>query len=329
MVRRAALRGLCGLALAAALALAGCQAEPEGKSWQGYVEAEMTYLASTLGGHLEELSIERGQRVAAGQPAFRLEAASERHTLAEAQGKLSQAKAKLADMQKGARPSELAEVEAALRKAKAALDLSTLNYKRKKKLYQDNAVPKAEYDNARAAYERDQAQAAELQARLATAKLGARTDAIAAARDEVRALEAKVAQAQWALGQKSLAAPQAGLVFDTFYVPGELVPAGRPVAAVITPGRLKVRFFVPEPDLSGLEVGQKVTLGCDGCPDGLTAEISYISPQAEYTPPVIYSNDTRAKLVFMIEAKPPESEALKLHPGQPMTVRPAQRPARP
>ena len=101
---------------------------------------------------------------------------------------------------------------------------------------------------------------------------------------------------------------------------GEWVPAGSPVVVVLPPGNVKVRFFVPEPRLGALKVGQKVSIACDGCGAGIEAAIAFISPQAEFTPPVIYSKDSRAKMVFMVEARPAPELAVRLHPGQPVDV---------
>ncbi len=107
---------------------------------------------------------------------------------------------------------------------------------------------------------------------------------------------------------------------DTLFVRGEWVPAGSPVVAVLPPGNVKVRFFVPEPRLGALKVGQKVALACDACGSGLEATIAYIASQAEFTPPVIYSKDNRAKMVFLVEARPAAELAARLHPGQPVDV---------
>jgi HlyD family secretion protein len=111
-----------------------------------------------------------------------------------------------------------------------------------------------------------------------------------------------------------------GTIADTLFVPGEWVPAGAPVVSVLPPGNVKVRFFVAETRLGALRVGQKVALACDGCAAPIAASISFIAPQAEYTPPVIYSRDNRAKLVFLVEARPDAQDAVKLHPGQPVDV---------
>lgn len=108
-----------------------------------------------------------------------------------------------------------------------------------------------------------------------------------------------------------------------------MVAAGTPVVSLLPPANIFVRFFIPEPALSSLHYGDVVALACDGCPAGLSATVSFISPQAEYTPPVIYSESSRAKLVFLIEAHPPSDQASLLNPGQPIEVRPLATPAAP
>ncbi len=120
--------------------------------------------------------------------------------------------------------------------------------------------------------------------------------------------------------------PPAGLVFDTFFEPGEFVPAGQPVVSLLPPANRLVRFFVSEPVVGTLKVGQPVRVFLDGRAEPVPAVIDFISPQAEYTPPVIYSRETRGKLVYLIEARPRPEAATLLHPGQPVSVRPEERP---
>ena len=115
-------------------------------------------------------------------------------------------------------------------------------------------------------------------------------------------------------------APAAGLVHDTYYVVGDWVPAGSPVASVLPPGNVKVRFYVPESALGGIAHGQSVSVACDGCPAPVAATIAFISDRAEFTPPVLYSRDNRGKLVYLVEAKPAPADAAKLHSGQPVDV---------
>jgi HlyD family secretion protein len=111
------------------------------------------------------------------------------------------------------------------------------------------------------------------------------------------------------------------LVFDIMYRAGEWVPAGSPVVRMLPPGNVKVRFYVPEAAVGALSPGRQVRIHCDGCAADISAAVSFVSDQAEYTPPVIYSNERREQLVFLIEARPAPADALKLHPGQPVEVR--------
>jgi len=138
-----------------------------------------------------------------------------------------------------------------------------------------------------------------------------------AAEGELEAAKAALAQAAWRLEQKSVAAPVSGLVQDTFYVEGEWVAAGKPVASLLPPGNVKARFYVPETVVSTLLVGRAVEIACDGC-QTVAAKVSYVSSQAEYTPPVLYSKESRSKLMFLVEARLPNAE---LRPGQPIDVK--------
>jgi HlyD family secretion protein len=140
----------------------------------------------------------------------------------------------------------------------------------------------------------------------------------------VDAARAQLAQNQWRLDQKAQAAPEAALVQDTFFSQGEWVPAGNPIVSLLPPRNIKLRFFVPEQRVGSLKLGQPVTVACDGCGAPIPAAISFVSPAPEYTPPVIYSKESRAKLVFLVEAKPKPEEAVRLHPGQPVDVALAQ-----
>jgi HlyD family secretion protein len=310
--------GLGGMIVTICL-LSGCDRTNDHQV-QGYVEGEFVYIASPLAGSLEALHVKRGAQVAAGDPLFALDDTSEKAAQDEAQSRLVQARATLDDIKKGKRPSEIESIQAQLGQAQAALALSQKDLARQEELSRSGASTPQDLDRARSARDQNREKAAQLQADLQTAQLGARTDQIAAAEANVRALEAALAAAQWALSQKRQTAPQAGLVFDTMYRPGEWVPAGRPVVALLPPQNIKVRAFVPETRVQALHPGDSVQVVVDGLPGPLAGRISFISPQAEYTPPVIYSRENRGKLVFMIEVTFAAGSAATLHPGQPVDV---------
>jgi HlyD family secretion protein len=303
------------VALAAAMGLGG---DGGPLVVQGYVEGEYVYVAAPVAGRLETLEVARGAQVAAGAPLFQLDRSSEQPARDDAAARLARAEANLANLKKGKRPSEIESLQAQLAQAEAMLELSNVALKRREELIGSHAVSREAVDEARATHERNQARVAELQAELETARLGARADEIEAAEAEVTAARAQLAQADWRLDELSQAAPKAGLVFDTLYRPGEWVAAGAPVVSLLPPENIKVRFFVPEPRLGGVAVGDVVQVRCDACAPDLSATISYISPDAEYTPPVIYSREMRAKLVYLVEARPRQPTALR--PGQPVDV---------
>ena len=308
-----------GLAMAALCVFHGCR-RPALNQVQGYVEGEFVYVASPLAGKLETLDVERGTQVQAGEPLFSLESEPEQAARDEAQQRLEQARATLEDLKKGKRPPEIESIEAQLRQAQAALAFSHGELSRQEKLFSSGAATSENLDRARATRDQDRQRVAQLEADLRTAQLGSRSDQIAAAEANVRTLEAALAQAQWALAQKRRTAPQAGLVFDTLYRPGEWVAAGRPVVSLLPPQNIKVRAFVPETWISVLHPGDRVQVTVDGLPEPFIGTLSFISPQAEYTPPVIYSRDNRSKLVFMVEVVFAPDTAAQLHPGQPVDV---------
>jgi len=139
-------------------------------------------------------------------------------------------------------------------------------------------------------------------------------DAIQAQREA----DARLNSAKTRLARRKVASPATGTIQQIYFRPGEMVPAGRPVVALLPPGNIKIRFFVPEAALPTIALGDTVAVHCDGCAPDLTAKVSFIARSVEYTPPVIYSLDERSKLVFMIEARPHRPDNLRV--GQPVNV---------
>ena len=134
----------------------------------------------------------------------------------------------------------------------------------------------------------------------------------------LRQAKANLEWSQTRLARRNAYSPGEATVEQIYYRPGETVPAGRPVVALLPPANLKLRFFAPQAVLPEIKYGQTVGVSCDGCEKGLTAKVSFIARSAEFTPPVIYSQEERAKLVFLIEARPEHPEKFRV--GQPVTV---------
>jgi HlyD family secretion protein len=307
----------CMAGLSVALVAAGCSRTPR-DTFQGYVEGDYVHVATSESGQLDQLWVEKGGRVEAGEPLFVLESVQEAAALRQAQEQFAAAKAQLQDIQAGKRPPELEVIRAQREQAQAEATKSAADLTRDEAQFKAGGIAQAQLDRSRAAAEAAAARVRELDRQMDVANLPARDDQIQAQQAQVAAAKAAVEQVEWRLQQKAVNAPVAGLVFDTLYKPGEWVAAGRPVVRLLPPGNVKIRFFVPETMLGGLSVGQEVVLRCDGCAADIPAKVSYISTEAEYTPPIIYSNDTRTKLVFMVEAQP--LDGAELHPGQPVQV---------
>lgn len=302
-----------------ALLLAACSSAQDA-ALQGYAEAEFVRVAAPFAGALVKIDVQRGSRVEPGSPLFALEAENETAARREAEDRLRRAQAQLENLRKGRRPTEIDAVRAQLAQAQAASALSALELKRQTDLVSRGFVSRQQLDEARSAVERDTARVEELKAQLATAQLPARADEIRAAQAEVSAAQATADQAEWRLRQKTSASTVSGVVTDVYFVKGEWVGAGQPVVSLLPPENVKARFYVSQASLGAVSVGQAVTLRCDGCSDPIRATVSWISPQAEFTPPVIYSKESRAKLVYLVEARPLPADATRLKPGQPLDV---------
>ena len=310
------------LAMVTALAalVAGCSDKGPG-TLQGYVEGDFVHVASPYAGYLDGLAVARGAQVVAGAKLFVLEHATEQAAVDAAAARIRTAQARLQNLGEGRRAAELDVIRAEIDAAATAVRLAQLQLVQAQKLYADKFVSQARLDEAKAAYDRDAAQLAAAKSQMAVGlqSLG-RQPEIQAARAEIEAAQADLAQATVRRDQKTGIAPAAALVYDTYFRVGESVPAGSPVASLLPPGNVKLRFFVPETMVGALRPQQPVTVTCDGCPGPIAAAISFISPQAEYTPPVIYSRESKAKLVFLVEARPAAADAARLRPGQPVEV---------
>jgi HlyD family secretion protein len=299
--------------------LSGCQSAEEEK-FQGYVEGEPILVAAQQSGQLTSLMVQRGDEVKTGRPLFSQDQATEAASVSLAKAQLAQAEAQQSNLASGKRPPEVAVIEAQLRDAEARRKLSTEQLGRQQALVAKGFVSAESLDEARTQLARDEANIAQMKAQLATAHLPGRRDERAAARAQVLASKAAVDQSTIRLEQKSQRSPVSGQVQDIYYRTGEWAAPGQAVISILPAENIKVRFFVPETSLGALRTGQTVEVHCDGCAVPLPATIRFISPTAEFTPPVLFSEKNRHRLVYLVEAWPQPKDAAKLHPGQPVDV---------
>ena len=291
--------------------------------WQGYAEADFVKVGPTLAGLLTSVFVERGVKVDRGAQLFDQDDIADRAALDQAARQLRQTEAQLANLQAAGKPTEIQQAEANLADAQAARDKHWADLQRTERLLKSGTASVQLAEQQRADLRSAAAKIQGLEAALAQLRnpLG-RESEIKAQQAAVEAAHAAVAMAQWRFDQRHVAAPAAGVVADVLARSGETMPAGGPVVSLLPPENIFVRFFVPEQMLATVHYGEQVKLVCDSCPADLIATISFISPHAEYTPPVIYSESSRAKLVFRVEARPPPQQASLLNPGQPVAVRP-------
>jgi HlyD family secretion protein len=291
-------------------------------AWQGYLDAESVRVSPTLTGRVTGIAVARGDQVSDGALLFTQDDADDVGARDAAAGKLAEAQARLNNLETRSRDTEIAQGKADLADLVATRDRITRDLARNEELLRTGAASRQTVDQQRA----DLASAT-ARVEAATAKLAqmqsptGREYEIAAQRAMVAQAQAGLAQAEWRVSQRRITAPASALVNDTYARPGETINAGVPVVSLLPPQNILVRFFVPETELATLHVGDRLAIGCDACAAGLIATVTFIAPQPEYTPPVIYSETNREKLVYLIEAHPPPDQAVQLKPGQPVDVR--------
>ena len=320
---------LLGIGLVAAAAIGAgvwwwhSHRAPPPMQWQGYADADFVKVGPTQQGLLTAVNVARGDQVAAGAPLFSQDDTADQAARDQAVRQVHQAQEQLANLQAAGKPTEIEQAEANLADAKATLARAKADFERGEFLVKTGTMAAETLDQRRADFQSATAKVAALEAALAQARNpSGRPQEIAAQQAAMRALKAALEITEWRLAQRHVTAPTAGRIADVLARPGETMAAGAPVVSLLPPGNIFVRFFVPETNLATLHLGDRVAIVCDSCPSDLSGNISFIAPQAEYTPPVIYSDESRAKLVFMIEARPPADQAQLLNPGQPVTVRP-------
>lgn len=285
--------------------------------YNGYVEARYVYAAAPTGGPIETISVEEGDLVLDGDLLFRLKQDQQISALQAAEARVAAAEAALANLTTGGREDELDVVRASLQKAEADLSLAREISARSGKLFAEGLIAQSKYDQDRATLASAEAQVKQLSAQLKVSELPARDAQQQQAEANLSAAQADAEKANWDLADRTITAPAAGRVERVYYDRGEIVAAGAPVVSILPEGALKVKFYVPETARAEFSVGETVAVSCDGCPEGLTARLSYFASDPQFTPPVIYSRDERQRLSFLVEAT---LEGASLPPGQPVTV---------
>ena len=292
-------------------------------AWQGYAEADYVKVAPTTAGLVTALHVDRGSSVSAGAALFDQDDVDEQAALDQARGTEAQAEAELQDLELPARPEEITTARANLADALAAAGKIRTDLRRDEALAPKGFATRQLVDQERADLRSAEAKQAAMVSTLAQQENSSgRVAAITAQKHAVAVAHAVAEQAAWRLAQRHVTAPASGMIADVLVRPGEMIDAGTAVVSLLPPKNIFVRFFVGEQVLARVHLGARVRLVCDSCASDLTGTISFIAPEAEYTPPVIYSDESRDKLVTMVEARPPPAQATRLNPGEPVQVYP-------
>ena len=301
--------------------LAALGLRPAPQHYLGYVEGESTLVAPPISGRLVARLVERGGRVDKGDRLYIIDTTQAEAEVARATAMLAEFQARHDNMMTGKRTDEMDVIRAQHSEVDASLALAEADLKREADLVKRGVTSRQAYDQAVAQVVERRARAASLAARERVGGLAARDGEIAAAAAMIEQSQANLARARNRLFDLMPVALEEALVENTFFNVGEWVSAGSPVVSLLPEHNVKLRFFVHEEDVARARPGRQVRFSCDGCPAGLTAAISYVAPRAEYTPPIIYSQNARAKLVFMVEARPDPTQS-PLPAGLPVSVEP-------
>jgi HlyD family secretion protein len=268
------------LILVTLLVLAACSRDGV-NPWLGYVEGEDALISPPQPGWITHLVVQRGQWVKRGDLLFTLDDIHE--TAAR-----DQARANLNAMQ------------AQLQQELANNFYMQTQLRRQTGLANAKAGTPTSYDAALLGAQQSDRRVPQLES-------------------QIKQMEGALADAEYQLSQRRVVAYTEGRVEDIFFREGEWAPLSTPVVEILPPANIYVRFFIPETQLQTIKIGQKVSISCDSCKP-LTATVTFIAQQEEFTAPDIFSVGNREKLVFKSEARIPGG--MKLNPGQPVEVRP-------
>ena len=298
------------------LTLTAC-APPATEVLYGYAEGDFLMLAPETSGRVETVRVTDGQRVTAGEPLLALESEAERLALEAARQQAEAAEARLADASTGGRAPEVEAARDRLSQARAEQVRARDALNRAQRLFDQGFAPRARLDEAEAAAATANARVAELSEALTLAEMPARDGQLQALAATARAAQADAARLEESLARRTVRAPADGRVERVLAREGELAGPGAPGLRFLPDGAVHAVLFLPEEQIGAYQIGDAFAVECDGCPDTMTARLSVIDAEAEFTPPIIYSDQERSRLVFRAEARfdgatPPPGAPLRL-----------------
>jgi HlyD family secretion protein len=285
----------------------------------GNVDIREVDLGFRVGGRIDRILVQEGQSVAKGQELAALDTAPLDARVAEANAAVGASQAQLKLLREGNRAEDISQAKAAVAAAQSAYAKAQADYDRREGLVEPGAISRsawqatvAQRDNARAQLDQAQQQYAKLRA-------GARKEEIAAAEAQLQSSEAIREASQTDRNDTRLFAPSAGTIVTRAQEPGAIVAPGQTLLTVSIDRPMRVRAYVGEADLGRVAPGQKVEISRDGSDKVYHGTIGYISPQAEFTPKTVQTEDLRTDLVYRMRIFVTDPDE-HLRQGQPVTV---------
>lgn len=285
----------------------------------GNVDIREVDMAFEVGGRVDAVAVEEGDRVKQGVLLASVDPSQGRDRLAQADASIAQAQADLAKLRNGNRPQEIAQARARAAAAQAALTNARADYNRRRPLVGEGAISRDVWDQTVTDLRRAEAQSAEASQAASLATAGARSEDIRAAEARLRSALAQRSSIDTDLGDTRLSAPVDGTVVTRVIEPGSLVQPGATALTIAIDRPLRVRAYVAEPDLSRIQPGIAVQVRADGNPKIYRGTIGYISPRAEFTPKSVETEDLRTDLVYQVRITVTDADGA-LRQGQPVTV---------
>ena len=288
----------------------------------GTVEATEADLGFPLSGTIERIPVGEGDRVAAGDTLAILDHAALESRRAGAAAAVDAARARLAELEHGFRPQEVAQARSSAEAAAQRLEEARTEAERSRALYAGEAVSRRELDRAETALAGAEAEADRARAQLDLVREGARAETIDAQRALVEQAEAGLAQAEVGLDDAIVRAPFGGVVTIRHRDPGETVAAGAPVVTVMDPADRWVLIYVREDAIGHVSIGQAASIGSDTWPDReYQGRVTFIASEAEFTPATVQTEEERVKLVYQVKVQVTGDPGGDLKVGTPADVR--------
>lgn len=285
---------------------------------QGNVDVRQVNLSFKVAGRIAGMMVDEGDKVENGKIVASLEKSYFADEVRLARARVAAQTAVVARLENGTRPEEIAQARAAVSEHEASVALAEATLNRQEDLAGRGVSPHQRHDEATAASDQAKAALKSAQETLKLAEIGPRREDIDAAKGQLEAENAALAQAERRLTDADLIAPSAGIVLTRVREPGAIVAAGETVYAVTITSPVWVRSYISEPDLGRIRPGFSVDVRTDG---GKTysGQIGFISPVAEFTPKSVETKELRTSLVYRLRVVI-DGETAGLLQGMPVTV---------